>query len=251
MDALRNAFAERLAEVEAYLEFLRVLEARAQDGPPKLEGAEHPISAQQQKILYSSVYLQLYNLVESTMTRCIDAVALSAAQAGTWVPGDLSGDLRKEWVRVIARTHKELTPDHRLESALVLCEHLVAALPVANFEIDTGGGGNWDDNAIEKISERLGLALVVSQPVYSSVKRKIRNDLGPLQLVKDLRNRLAHGSISFTECAENVTVTQLMELKQKTVDYMREVVERFITYLSSHEFLLPARRPEQAPVAVA
>lgn len=243
METLRTGFAERLSEVETYLEFLIVLDARAQSGPPKLEGAEHPISAQQQKILYSSVYLQLYNLIESTMTRCIDAVAHIAAQAGTWVPGDLSADLRKEWVRVVARTNVELNPDHRLESALALCEHLVSALPVANFDIEKGGGGNWDDNAIEKFSERLGLALVVSQPVYSSVKQPIRNDLGPLQLVKDLRNRLAHGSISFTECAGDVTVAQLIELKQKTVDYMREVVERFISYLSGHEFLVPARRP--------
>ena len=243
MEALRTGFAERLSEVETYLEFLVVLDARAQSGPPKLEGAEHPISAQQQKILYSSVYLQLYNLVESTMTRCIDAVAQSAAQAGTWVPGDLSAELRKEWVRVIARTNVELNADNRLASALVLCEHLVSALPVAHFDMEKGSGGNWDDNAIEQFSERLGLALMVSQPVYSSIKQPIRNDLGPLQLVKDLRNRLAHGSISFTECAGDVTVAQLIELKQKTVDYMREVVERFISYLTGHEFLVAARRP--------
>ena len=71
MSELMNGFHERLAEVETYLEFLSTMEARAQHGPPRLEGAEHPISAQQQRILYSSVYLQLYNLVESTMSRCI------------------------------------------------------------------------------------------------------------------------------------------------------------------------------------
>lgn len=243
MSALINGFQERLAEVETYLEFLSTMELCAQQGPPKLEGAEHPISAQQQRILYSSVYLQLYNLVESTMSRCIEAVTEAAKDGNRWMPSDLSESLRKEWVRVMARTHEELTPDHRLESALRLCDHLVTALPVAEFALDKGGGGNWDDQAIEAISKRLGFQLTVSAPVYSAVKRRFQDDLGPLALVKQLRNRLAHGSISFSECAENVTVARLVDLKDKTVDYLREVVGCFNTYLESFEYLLPERRP--------
>ena len=240
---LRSVFEERLAEVETYLEFLRTMEALAQNGPPKLDGATHPISTQQQKILYSSVYLQLYNLVESTMTRCIDAVASAAKSGGVWKPNDLSLALRKEWVRVTARTHMDLTPEHRLESALTLCHHLVTALPITDFAIDKGGGGNWDDEAIEAISMRLGFQLQVSPIVYSAVKRPFKDDLGPLGLVKQLRNRLAHGSISFTECAENVTVARLVELKEKTTDYMREVVSCFENYVAAFEFLIPEQRP--------
>jgi hypothetical protein len=85
--------------------------------------------------------------------------------------------------------------------------------------------------------------LVVSEPVYSAVKRRFQDDLGPLALVKQLRNRLAHGSISFAQCAENVTVARLVELKDKTVDYLREVVGCFNAYLDTFEYLLPERRP--------
>ncbi len=243
MSALVDGFQERLSEVETYLEFLSMLELRAQHGPPKLEGAEHPISAKQQRILYSSVYLQLYNLVESTMSRCLDAVTEAAKEGSRWMPNDLCQSLRREWVRGMARTHEELTPDHRLESALRLCDHLVGALPVAEFTLDKGGGGNWDDQAIEAISRRLGFQLVVSAPVYSAVKQRFQDDLGPLALVKQLRNRLAHGSISFSECAENVTVARLIDLKDKTVAYLREVVGCFNRYLDSFEYLLPERRP--------
>ena len=243
MSALVDGFQERLSEVETYLEFLSMLELRAQHGPPKLEGAEHPISAKQQRILYSSVYLQLYNLVESTMSRCLDAVTEAAKEGSRWMPNDLCQSLRREWVRGMARTHEELTPDHRLESALRLCDHLVGALPVAEFTLDKGGGGNWDDQAIEAISRRLGFQLVVSAPVYSAVKQRFQDDLGPLALVKQLRNRLAHGSISFSECAENVTVARLIDLKDKTVAYLREVVGCFTRYLDSFEYLLPERRP--------
>ncbi|TYC52649.1 hypothetical protein ETQ85_22420 [Zoogloea oleivorans] len=243
MSALITGFQERLAEVDAYLEFLSAMEMCAQQGPPRLEGAKFPISAQQQRILYSSVYLQLYNLVESTMSRCIEAVTEAAKENNRWTPSDLSQSLRREWVRVMARTHEELTPDHRLESALHLCDHLVGSLPITEFVIDKGGGGNWDDQAIEAISKRLGFQLVVSEPVYRAVKRRFQDDLGPLTLVKQLRNRLAHGSISFAQCAEDVTVARLVDLKVKTVDYLCEVVGCFNGYLDSFEYLLAERRP--------
>jgi hypothetical protein len=243
LSALLTGFQERLAEVETYLELLSAMELSAQNGPPRFDGAKHPITAQQQRILYASVYLQLYNLVESTMSRCIEAVTEAAKESNRWMPGDLSQSLRQEWVRMIARTHEELNPDRRLESALRLCDHLISALPVAEFVIDKGGGGNWDDQAIEAISRRLGFQLIVSDQVYSAVKRRFQDDLGPLALVKQLRNRLAHGSISFAQCAEDVTVARLVDLKDKTVDYLREVVGCYNTFLESFEYLRPERRP--------
>ncbi|AHG20731.1 hypothetical protein Z042_14780 [Chania multitudinisentens RB-25] len=243
MNVLIQGFQERLAEVDAYLAFLSDMELRAQHGPPRLDGVEHPISAQQQRILYSSVYLQLYNLVESTMTRCIEAVTEAAKEGNRWKPSDLSESLRREWVRTIARTHEDLNADNRLHNAFLLCDHLVASLPVAEFNIEKGGGGNWDDQAIEAISKRLGFELVVSQSVYSDIKRRFQDDLGPLSLVKQLRNRLAHGSISFAQCAEDVTVARLLELKEKTVAYLHEVVACFNAYIEGFEYLHPDRRP--------
>lgn len=240
---LSVGFQERLAEVEAYLEFLLTMETQAQGGPPRIAGAAHPITTQQQRILYSSVYLQLYNLVESTMSRCIEAVSEAAKQNARWKPSDLSEAMKREWVRVTARTHVELTPENRLESALHLCEHLVHSLPISAFDIEKGGGGNWDDNEIESLSKRLGCKLDVSQYVYSAIKRPFRDDLGPMALVKQLRNRLAHGSISFAQCAEDATVGRLIELKDHTVNYLREIVDCFTRYIDSFEYIHPERRP--------
>jgi len=146
----------------------------------------------------------------------------------------------------MARTHVELTHEHRLDSALALCGHMVDSLAVNGFKMDKGGGGNWDDAAIEGIAARLGFQLAVSKPVYSAIKRPFRDDKGAMEIVKSLRNSLAHGGISFAECGENVTVSELRDLSKRTIDYLFEVVEAFALYVNQHEFLQEDRRPVPA-----
>lgn len=239
---LSQPFEERLQEIEAYLDLLEALEVQAGGGlAPRI--GEALITTQQQKVLYSSVYLQIYNLVEATVTWCVDAVCSAAADGGRWRPGDLAETLRREWVRSIARTHTELSTQNRLDSTLRLFQHLVQGLPVEAWEIEKGGG-NWDDEQIELIVRRLGFELQISPQVHTGIKRPIRDDKGPLKLVKDLRNRLAHGSISFSECGDGITVVDLKDLKEKTANYLREVVAAFERFIASHDYLIPEMRPE-------
>ena len=74
--ALSQTFEEQLQEIETYLDLLEVFEVQAG------RIGEATITAQQQKILYSSVYLQIYNLVEATITWCVEAVR--SAACGPW-----------------------------------------------------------------------------------------------------------------------------------------------------------------------
>ena len=240
VDTLSQTFEERLEEIDAYLDLLEALERQVQEGPPRIGRAA--ITVQQQKILYSSVYLQLYNLVEATVNWCVDAVCAAAADKGRWRPGDLSEDLRREWVRYTARTHTNLNEQHRLDLAVRMSDRLIQALPVPKFDIERSGGG-WNDDEIVAIARRLGFNLQISTEVYSGIKRPIREDKGSLELVRYLRNKLAHGSLSFAECGDGVTVEELKNLKQRTALFLREVVAAFRTYIDAHEFLIPERRP--------
>lgn len=242
MDDLSQAFEERLAEIETYLDLLELLEKQVIEGTPKFESTGATITVPQQRILYSSVYLQLYNLVESTVNQCLDAVSNSVISRGTH-PGHLSDPLRREWVRFIARTHSELNYENRLESALEICNHLVQNLPISNFNIEKGAGGSWTDEKIEKITKRLNLSLNISADIYKAIKRPFRDGMATLKVIKEFRNKLAHGEISFVECSEGVTVSDLRDLTKRASSYLREVVACFQSYIEAHEFLIPEHRP--------
>jgi hypothetical protein len=85
--------------------------------------------------------------------------------------------------------------------------------------------------------------LQISADALKGIKRHIRDDKGALALIRDLRNRLGHGSLSFSECGDGMTVPDLRDLKQRTALYLREVVAGFRAYIDSYEFLIPGRRP--------
>ena len=104
MERPSEGLEERLREVESYLGFLRSIEKATMSGPPRLVGSEEPITAEQQRILYSSVYLQLYSTVEATITRCLDFVTVATLDDRQPRPGELSDRLRRVWVQEVART---------------------------------------------------------------------------------------------------------------------------------------------------
>ncbi len=182
-------FEDRIQEIDAYIDLLEALNLQSQTGPPAMGGSI--ITAQQQKMLFASVYLQLYNLVEATATWCIAAVAKATFDGGSLIPGHLDPPIRREWVRTSARTHAILSQDNRLESAWDFCELLLQNRPIAEWEIEKGGGGNWDVTAIEAISERIGCKLNITPTVATAVKRHFRDDKNALSFVKDLRNKLS------------------------------------------------------------
>jgi hypothetical protein len=240
VDPLIQIFDERRQEIDAFLDLLDALERQVSGGVSAIGGV--PITAQQQRILYSSVYLQLYNLVEATATWCMEAVAKASAD-GRWRPGDLSDELRKEWVRTTARTHIDLNAEHRFATAVSFCDLLIRSLPISDWSIEKGGGGNWDDLAIEAMTDRIGCELSVSKPVRTAVKQIVREDKGTLELVKYFRNQLAHGKLSFAECGDGVTVADLKDTAERAANYLREVIAAFQAYIDGHKFIVVGQRP--------
>lgn len=234
-------FDDRVAEIEDYITLLEAVESEAQSGPPEIGNAA--ITTRQQRMLCSSVFLQLYNLVEATATWCTSAVAQATADTGSWSVSQLEPAVQREWVRTNFRTHTVLNPNNRLAQSFDVCASILNGDPIEEWGIEGGGGGNWDDSAIEKISERVGCVLSIATATKTAAKRPFRNDKNALQYVKELRNKLAHGSISFEQSGENITVGDLVDLKNRTVDYLREVIQSFKIYVDDFMYLDSASRP--------
>jgi hypothetical protein len=70
-----------------------------------------------------------------------------------------------------------------------------------------------------------------------SIKVPIRDEMGALVLIKKLRNDLAHGKISFVQCSEGTSVSDLRDLTNKISKYLLQVVISFEDFINKDHFL--------------
>ena len=233
---LQRFFNERRSEVDEYVSFLQDIDAASQSGPPRLQGIGQPITVSQHKILMSSLYLQLYNLVEATFSQALVAIQ-DAAFAGSIRARDLGDEMLSEWVRAVARTHEDLNPGNRLQAALDACRQVVDDIFITGLTLDMSVSGNLDDTQIEKLGDRLGLGFRVTPATRTGVKWHVRDDMGAMALVKHRRNHLAHGALSFVDCADNVSVSELASMTASISAYLVEFVDSVVTFIAGSGFL--------------
>ncbi|MCC5898919.1 MAG: hypothetical protein JJU32_13535 [Phormidium sp. BM_Day4_Bin.17] len=237
---LNPDFQERLHEIKIYLDFLDSINSHIQSGLVGQDESHLRVDPNHQKILHSSVYLQLYSLVESTVVQCLGALS-RAIENQSIEPNQLSEALRKEWIRIIAQTDKDLTYTKRLKQATELYDLTSSSTPISASKFDlikNKAGGNWDDKQIHKLSQRLGIILNIDEETKKAIKIPIRDDMGALVLIKHLRNNLAHGKISFIECSEGTSVGDLRDLTNKIASYLLQVVISFEDFINNNNFLV-------------
>lgn len=232
---LKILFKDRSQEIKSHLEFLKNLDdAKREGGIPRFLGTEKEINVTQNQILISIIYLQLYNLVEAIMNASLEYLERVIAESGK-SPSDLNQELLEEWVRFVAKTRqKDLSAEKRFEAALMLHTSSSKNLPV-EFKIEKGGGGNWDDEEIEKFCKRIGCDFAINQDIKREIKRDRtgKEKSGYLRIIREKRNQLAHGNLSFADCGKEVLSKDVSEAVDAVIDYLSEYVRCFSDFLDS------------------
>ncbi|MEM1171287.1 MAG: MAE_28990/MAE_18760 family HEPN-like nuclease [Cyanobacteria bacterium P01_H01_bin.35] len=70
---------------------------------------------------------------------------------------------------------------------------------------------------------------------YGFSAKKI--DSSDFLIVKTKRNNLAHGIKSFAEVGKEKGADEFIEIKNKVVKYLRQILENIETYLDNQEYL--------------
>jgi hypothetical protein len=195
-------------------------------------GREEELGSNTIHVLKAGVFLHLYNLVESTFTACMRRVADEIKNTTSFT--DLEDCWRKAWATSAGKLDKDLAPDKLLTSVLLLCQAIVDG---DDIEIRPRiNGGNLDDRRIETLAERYNIPLTFRPAVVKAIKHQVLNDLGFLGVVRDRRNRLAHGLGSFSETGRDYSIADLIKWSWGTYGYLKDVVSSFESYLTKRQF---------------
>jgi hypothetical protein len=216
-------FDERSKEVSKYFIFLKSLEK----GTTKLSmGAnlDHSkikeIDPELLKTLKASGFLLLYNLVEATMKNIIEAIFDKLRDEGT--PYD---EIRPELKKVVLKNLKRRNPDEVFLSISTISIDIISA----GFVKKDLFSGNLDGKRIKETAIEYG---------FSHLTDPIKTGNGSdLLTVKTNRNDLAHGIKSFAEIGRDKTADELLEIKNKVIRYLKQILKNIKNYIDNKDYL--------------
>jgi len=222
---------ERKQEFERHFNVARMLENRVDEA---LMDSGIYVEVRHINTVKSGLLVHLYNIVEAVCTRTLIHVGqtVAAERPGLWTDVVLA-----EWVRSKFWSSEERLGDKALERLTSLSSQLVSGEKTEAFTIK-GAPGSWHDEAIKKVAKRLGCQLKIPQKIRrAAYETKYRNEKTALAYLAKRRNDLAHGSSTFEEGAQDLTLDDVEDLADRVIPYLKAVTESYQMYLENKGFL--------------
>lgn len=246
MNDLKQVLYEYRNEIEEYMKLIEAISLASNNGSPLLYMGENnnsfTINGTLVKIIYANTYLLLYNYIESTITKLLNLLSEKIISENKKI-SEFNECIRREWLKYILDANNlELTPQKRVKKALNIVSHFVNG-EFYDFKITKVGGGNLHDEMIHKITKKLGIKLELSKEVKEKlfmINGRIYRSEGRESCIKEitrLRNKLAHGEQSFSECGKDILPEHLKELIMFIFAYIDNVIDSFEKYIDNHEYL--------------
>ena len=221
MNTTRSEFQKRMSEINVYFETLAMLDRGVcRIVCQTLTGEEEimPIDSELSKILKANGFVLLYNLIESTVRKSIDAI-LNVVKDEELTYGDLSDKLKKLWIK---QEVKNINANDACIRVLDIAESVLNnELLLLKQECITISG-NIDAQKIREIAQAVGC----DEP----------KDGAALKTIKDKRNHLAHGEYTFAEIGKEFSVKDLMTFKQKTEEHLKLVLMNGEDYSNNKKY---------------
>ncbi|MEM8723434.1 MAG: MAE_28990/MAE_18760 family HEPN-like nuclease [Cyanobacteria bacterium P01_G01_bin.39] len=173
------------------------------------------------KTLRATGFLLLYNLIEATMRNAIEAIFTDITNK------DISfNDLKYEiQLIIIDNVKKNKSSKNLLENLTDISLDIISA----SFSSDKLFSGNIDAKKIKRLAMLYGFSCTTDVQ-----KTQNGNDL---LRIKTNRNDLAHGFKSFEEVGRGTNTEELLEIKDRVINYLQRIVKNIEDYISKQEYL--------------
>lgn len=223
MISVEEEVQRRLQEIEVLLKFIKEIER-----PRSKVRAVLPASANSATILKASIFLLLYNAVESCVRTSFQQM-YSEMRADGVAFTEVHDGIKDVWIKqeftVSAVTANQETYMERARKIA----YGVATAPLP--ELDPRKlpiSGSLDSGAIQKLCKKHGVAFKVP---------KLARGGAELATIKEQRNSLAHGHKSFSECGRDYGVADLERIYKQTKHFLAGFTKGIAKFNAAKGFL--------------
>lgn len=236
MSDLKYIYNNRKEEVNYYLDLLCKIDQATQTGRVFITGANKEpklnVSQKQIKMLHSTIFLYLYNLIEWTISSFVNQIEI-LFQGGAYKPKDLPDEIFNLWIATLLQIDKNITYQNKIKSGKFIYEiGLNKKCIDKNFRFDKRlYKKNLDLHAIEDILKKFDLQLKLSKACNDAINKKIFNDSNIISTIREQRNKLAHGALSFSDASDGYDFKTLAEWVKITLIFTDELVTILDNYI--------------------
>ena len=225
MQATIDIFNERVQEIELYysaLEQLYNCKIEANSG-------EKFFNDDFLKILKSNALLMVYNLVESTiMGGIVEIYDILKEQNITY--NMVRREIKDIWFSY--KFNQVYDKDAHYNSYRDKASEIITSI-LSNDTLlldrkATNISGNLDADKIRRICNEHGICFRLECHSRGGII---------LKEVKDKRNNLAHGTVSFVECGRDYSVEDLIKIKVETVYFLKDILKAMKDYYENRLYL--------------
>lgn len=118
-------------------------------------------------------------------------------------------------------------------------ELLADALNDAAVKLDPDSipiSGNLDAKKIRELARVYG---------FSEVTKKAKRGGSDLLTVKNQRNLLAHGNLTFSECGRNYNINDLKRIKNEVIWFLEDILKNIKAYIDAREYCVKLNNPSK------
>jgi MAE_28990/MAE_18760-like HEPN len=223
MQTVLSDFNTRVQEVNEYFLFLEglingaiKLETLESTGQQKIRSIDRDLA----KTLKANGFLLLYNLIESSMTNAIEAIFDELKEQRISF-----NDIRIEMKKVVLQNLKSRSPDNIHQEIVDISTDIITA----GFKRKKLFSGNINRGKITETARNYGFS---SDTEYSKTKHGKSLD----NIMKN-RNDLAHGTKSFADIGKDISIEDLLKIKEEVIEYVGQILKNIESYLVRQEYL--------------
>lgn len=231
MGRARIDFQQRMQEVDEYFRLISILDQTN----PVLHYEEDATSIPKQqvismdltRILKSSAYLLLYNLMEATVKNCLNQI-FDSIRSENLSYSDVAEKMRSIWAAQQMAKYRASTDDTLKTRIKTIADDIVNRALIDLEHSITRISGNIDARAIREFAEEYGFDETIPNATTGDC----------LVDIKKARNHLAHGDLTFTACSQNLPVQTLVGYRNDVEHYLNHVIINVDSYITDRKYAI-------------
>lgn len=231
-EVAQEMLRDRMEEIETHISFIKtLLDQKAsllarQDKYEAFKIIHFDLSKDFVRTQTAMTYLLLYNTIEAVMTELIDGIYTSLLE-GSISYDSMKSCLQKKLLKNFRARLKDNDSNKFLGSEMNSIFNEVVARGYIKEKLFNG---NITKKIIEECCNDFGF-------VIADHDLSISKNGSCLAIIKDKRNELAHGSLSFKQCGKETTIEELHGYSIAVQEYLTAIIDGVDYYLKNNLFI--------------